>query len=114
MKNATCFVFPTLYEGFGLPIAEAMSMGVPVITSNVSSMPEVSGDAAVLVNPNKITDIEKAIAKVLSNKKLRDKMSKSGLVQAKKFTWAKVAKETLKVYQEVGKKKEKKVKEKKK
>ena len=113
MKNATCFVFPTLYEGFGLPIAEAMSMGVPVITSNVSSMPEVSGDAALLVNPNKITDIEKAIAKVLTNKKLRDKMSKAGLVQAKKFTWAKVAKETIKIYQEVNKKKDKK-KEKKK
>ncbi|MBU2235880.1 glycosyltransferase family 4 protein, partial [Patescibacteria group bacterium] len=66
MKNATCFVFPTLYEGFGLPIAEAMSMGVPVITSKVSSMPEVAGDAALLIDPNKILDIEKALAKVLS------------------------------------------------
>ncbi len=107
MKNATCFVFPTLYEGFGLPIAEAMSMGIPVITSKVSSIPEVSGNAALLVDPKKTTDIEKALAKVLSNKKLREKMSKAGIVQAKKFTWAKVAKETIKVYQEVGKKKEK-------
>ncbi|MBU2229549.1 glycosyltransferase family 4 protein [Patescibacteria group bacterium] len=114
MKNATCFVFPTLYEGFGLPIAEAMSMGVPVITSKVSSMPEVSGDAALLIDPNKIVDIEKALAKVLANKRLREKMSKAGISQAKKFTWAKAAKETIKVYQDIGKKKEKKVKEKKK
>jgi glycosyltransferase involved in cell wall biosynthesis len=113
MKNATCFVFPTLYEGFGLPIAEAMSMGIPVITSNVSSMPEVAGDAAVLVNPNKITEIEKAMAKVLGNKRLRDRMSKAGLVQAKNFTWNKVAKETIDLYREVGKKKDKKKKEKK-
>ncbi|MFA6272450.1 MAG: glycosyltransferase family 1 protein [Patescibacteria group bacterium] len=113
MKNATCFVFPTLYEGFGLPIAEAMSMGVPVITSKVSSMPEVAGDAAVLVDPNKVTDIQNAIAKVLGSKRQRDKMSKAGLIQAKKFTWTKVAKETIDVYKEVGRKKESKKKVKK-
>ncbi|MBU2235692.1 glycosyltransferase family 1 protein, partial [Patescibacteria group bacterium] len=78
------------------------------------SMPEVSGDAALLIDPNKIVDIEKALAKVLANKRLREKMSKAGISQAKKFTWAKAAKETIKVYQDIGKRKEKKVKEKKK
>jgi len=101
IQNATCFVFPSLYEGFGLPVLEAMNLGTPVITSKVSSLPEVTGNAAVLINPNKEDEIIKALAKVLSNKKLRQKMSALGKIQAKRFTWTKTAQETLKLYREI-------------
>ncbi|PIS42482.1 MAG: hypothetical protein COT24_03300 [Candidatus Kerfeldbacteria bacterium CG08_land_8_20_14_0_20_40_16] len=101
MKNATCFVFPTMYEGFGLPVLEAMSLGTPVITSKVSSLPEIAGNAASLVNPNKMEEITAAFHKVLANKKLREKMSKAGLIQARQFNWSKTIKETIKLYREV-------------
>lgn len=110
MKNASCFVFPTLYEGFGLPVLEAMSLGVPVITSKISSIPEITGSAAVLVNPESTTEIAAALKKVLGNKKLREKMGQAGQKQAAKFSWEKSAKQTLKVYQAAvkGERKEKK------
>lgn len=101
MKYATCFVFPSLYEGFGLPVLEAMSLGVPTITSNVSALPEVSGSAAVLINPYRLESIYEALLKVLLDKKLRDELSKRSVSQAKKFSWEKCAKETLKVYESV-------------
>ncbi|PIY96268.1 MAG: hypothetical protein COY66_04485, partial [Candidatus Kerfeldbacteria bacterium CG_4_10_14_0_8_um_filter_42_10] len=112
MKNATCFVFPTMYEGFGLPVLEAMSLGTPVITSKISSLPEIAGNAAVLVNPNKMEEITAAFNKVLANKNLRQKMSKAGLAQSRKFNWKKTAQETMKLYREVyqEKKPKKKVK----
>jgi len=99
--NASLFVFPSLSEGFGLPILEAMSCGIPVITSNYGAMAEVAGDAALLVDPYNIDEIAKAIYKVLTDQNLRENLIKKGLKQAKQFSWEKTAKETLKVYKEV-------------
>ncbi len=94
-KNAECFVLPSLYEGFGLPILEAMQNGCPVVTSNVSSLPEAGGDAALYFDPNNPEDIAQTMEKVLSDKKLRETMIKKGFEQVKKFSWDKTAKETL-------------------
>lgn len=92
------FVYPSLYEGFGLPPLEAMACGTPVIASNTSSMPEVTGDAAILINPKDTHGLAEAMVKVLNSSDLRDKMSKDGLLQANKFTWEKCARETLGAY----------------
>ena len=94
-KNAICFVLPSLYEGFGLPVLEAMQYGCPVITSNVSSLPEAGGDAAIYVNPLDIDDITKNLESIIQNSELREKLIKKGYEQVKKFSWAKTAKETL-------------------
>lgn len=90
------FVYPSLYEGFGLPVLEALSCGCPVITSNVSSLPEVGGEAAIYVNPDKVAEITQALVAV---NKLN--LTQKSLAQAQKFSWGKTAQETLKVYQEV-------------
>lgn len=102
-KNAQCFVLPSLYEGFGLPVLEAMKNGCPVILSNVSSLPEAGGDAALYFDPLNVEDIAQTIDKVLSNPKLRSEMIKKGYEQVKKFSWEKTAKETLKVLEEITK-----------
>lgn len=94
-SGAKAFIYPSLYEGFGLPVLEALSCGCPVITSNVSSLPEVGGEAAIYVNPHNFTEITQAMAAV---QKLN--LTEKYLAQAKKFSWDKTAKETLKVYQE--------------
>lgn len=101
-KNALCFVLPSLYEGFGLPVVEAMQYGCPVITSNVSSLPEAGGDAAVYVDPENTDDIAKKIQQVIQGESLRKQMIKKGYEQVKKFSWEKTAKETLNVLQEVA------------
>jgi glycosyltransferase involved in cell wall biosynthesis len=98
---ATVFVIPSLYEGFGLPILEAMACGCPVITSKEGSLPEVAGDAAFYVDAYDVNDIAKGIKKVFSDKKLREELSKKGLTQAQKFSWKKTAEETLKVYEKI-------------
>jgi glycosyltransferase involved in cell wall biosynthesis len=100
-RNATVFVYPSLYEGFGLPPLEAMACGTPVITSNVSSIPEVVGDAGILIDPYNTTEIARAIASVLNNEELRESLRTSGLVRSRLFNWDKTARETLKLYQEV-------------
>jgi len=97
-SGAKAFIYPSLYEGFGLPILEAMSCGCPVVTSNVSSMPEVAGEAAVLINPLSVESITEGIKIALKNR--RD-LIKKGYDQVKKFSWEKCAQETLKVYEEV-------------
>jgi len=102
-KNAACFVLPSLYEGFGLPVLEAMKYGCPVILSNVSSLPEAGGNAALYVDPENSDDIAEKILKVLSNDKLRLEMIKKGYDQVKKFSWEKTAKETLKVLEKIAK-----------
>lgn len=102
-KNAQCFVLPSLYEGFGLPVLEAMKYGCPVITSNVSSLPEAGGNAALYVNPEDVSDIKEKMEKILSDKKLRDEMIKKGYEHVKKFSWEKTARETLKVLEEISK-----------
>ncbi len=101
MSKSLCFIFPSIYEGFGLPVLEAMACGTPVITSNTSSLPEIAGEAAILVNPYDTKEIADAIENLLSNEKLRKELISKGLEQVKLFSWEKCAKETLKVYQEV-------------
>ena len=96
--GAECFVYPSLYEGFGLPVLEAMSSRCPVVTSNASSLPEVAGNAAVLVNPENIEDIAGGIERAMEN---RTELIKKGLTRAKEFSWEKTARQTLKIYEEV-------------
>jgi glycosyltransferase involved in cell wall biosynthesis len=98
---ADLFVYPSLYEGFGLPPLEAMQCGTPVITSNTSSLPEVVGDAGIMVNPHDIGELANKMYEVLTNKDLRKELSKKGIERAKLFSWKKCAEETLKVYEEV-------------
>lgn len=101
-SGADFFIFPSIYEGFGLPILEAMRCGTPVITSNVSSMPEVAGDAALYVDPSKPEDIAEKILELVYNKTLREKMREKGFLQAAKFSWEKTARKILNVYVKVG------------
>lgn len=102
-SSTDVLLYPSFYEGFGLPILEALSCGTPVITSNVSSMPEVGGEAAYYVNPSSVEDIKKALAEVISNKSLREDLVKKGLKQAKKFSWQKCAEQTAQVYRKLSK-----------
>jgi glycosyltransferase involved in cell wall biosynthesis len=97
-RGAQLFVFPSLYEGFGLPILEAMASGVPVITSATASMPEVAGDAAILVDPHDSEAIAEGMAQVLAEDRLRQAMIQKGLARARRFTWDTVAQNTLEVY----------------
>jgi glycosyltransferase involved in cell wall biosynthesis len=101
-KNALCFVLPSLYEGFGLPVLEAMKFGCPAVISNVSSLPEVGGDAAIYFDPQNVDDIADKLDKVISDEKLRAEMTEKGYNQVKKFSWEKTAKETLKVLEELA------------
>jgi len=94
-KNAICFVLPSLYEGFGLPVLEAMRYGCPVITSNISSLPEAGGNAALYVDPLSVEDISKKLESITTNSKLREELIRKGYEQVKKFSWEKTAKETL-------------------
>ncbi|MBA2853108.1 glycosyltransferase involved in cell wall biosynthesis [Methanococcus maripaludis] len=98
---ADLFVYPSLYEGFGIPPLEAMACGTPVITSNTSSLPEVVGDAGITVNPYDVDELANKMHEVLTNEDLRNNMSKKGIERAKLFSWKKCAEEHLKVYEEV-------------
>lgn len=86
-KGASIFLFPSLYEGFGLPVLEAMACGTPVITSNVTSIPEVGGDAVHYVDPKNINSIKKGLEKVLEDKNYQLKLREKGLKQASRFDW---------------------------
>ncbi len=97
---ADLFIYPSLYEGFGLPILEAQACGCPVITSNVSSMPEVAGDGAILVDPYNVEEIACAANKVISDKNISDNLIQKGFKNCKRFSWKKCAEETSKVYEE--------------
>lgn len=96
-------LYCSLYEGFGIPILDALNCGVPVITSNLSSMPEIGGEAALYVNPLDVDDIKKKLKIVWEDKEVRGEMVKKGYAQAKKFSWEKCAKETELVYKEMMK-----------
>lgn len=96
-QTATCFIFPSLYEGFGLPVVEAMTAGCPVITTSSSSLPEIAGDAALLVDPLNIEHMAGAMRQALQDEKLRGRMIAAGRVQATHFSWEK----TAHVYREV-------------
>jgi glycosyltransferase involved in cell wall biosynthesis len=97
-RGARLFVFPSLYEGFGLPILEAMASGIPVITSTAASMPEVAGDAAILVDPHDPQAIAEAMARLLAEDRLRQTLIQKGLDRARRFSWDTVAHDTLALY----------------
>lgn len=99
-RAADVFVFPSLYEGFGLPPLEAMACGCPVISSNTTSLPEVVGDAGILLPPNDLNSLVSAMEEVLINDSLREDLSKKGLENSKRFSWERSAKETFKIYLE--------------
>jgi glycosyltransferase involved in cell wall biosynthesis len=100
--EAKIFVFPSLYEGFGLPPLEAMAHGTPVVTSNVSSLPEVAGNAAVLVNPENVFEIMRALHRVLMDRALRDRMKQRGYEQTARFSWETSVRRILDVYGQVA------------
>jgi glycosyltransferase involved in cell wall biosynthesis len=100
--EAKIFVFPSLYEGFGLPPLEAMAHATPVVTSNTSSVPEVVGNAAVMVNPENVFEIMRALHRVLLDKPLREKLKARGLEQAGKFSWDASVRRMLEIYKEVA------------
>jgi alpha-1,3-rhamnosyl/mannosyltransferase len=100
-SGATVFVFPSLYEGFGFPLLEAMACGVPVITSQTSSLSEIAGNAALLVDPQNISAITEAISRVVSEAKLSAHFQEQGLQRAKDFSWFTTAKQVLAVYESV-------------
>jgi glycosyltransferase involved in cell wall biosynthesis len=97
-RAASVFAYPALYEGFGLPVLEAMACGVPVLTSNTSSLPEVAGDAALLINPLDPTGMSRALSQMLGDASLRADLIKKGLARASEFTWARSAQMTWAVY----------------
>ena len=101
-SSATLLAYPSFYEGFGLPPLEAMACGCPVITSNTSSLPEVVGEAGIMVNPYDTDSLVKAMRQVLTDAKLRDDMIRKGFEQSKRFSWEKTARETLEVYNKVA------------
>lgn len=101
--GAKLFVFPSIYEGFGLPVMEAMASQVPVVLSDTPALKEVAGIAAVFVNPYNISGLAEAMWRVLSNDSLRKALIEKGLKRAEEFSWKKCAQETLKVYEEVAK-----------
>jgi glycosyltransferase involved in cell wall biosynthesis len=104
LKNSLTFVFPSLYEGFGLPILEAMNLGVPIITSNIASIPELVIDNAILVDPKKTDSIKKAMLKMVKDKDLRERLSQKGKGIAANFTWQETARRTLSLYEKLNKK----------
>jgi len=101
-RSATICVYPSLYEGFGYPAAEAMASGTPVITSNVSSMPEVAGDAALLVDPASVDEMASALVRLLTDEALRQDLRARGLARSREFSWQRVARDTVSVYRQVG------------
>ncbi|UCC77731.1 MAG: glycosyltransferase family 4 protein, partial [Anaerolineales bacterium] len=102
ISGACVFVLPSLYEGFGLPVVEAMACGTPVICSNVSSLPEVTADAAILVNPLDTAQLAEALGQVVADQQLRNTLANRGLLRASQFSWDKCAHETLRVLETVG------------
>jgi glycosyltransferase involved in cell wall biosynthesis len=101
-ESAAAFVFPSRYEGFGLPPLEAMACGTPVVASNVSSLPEVVGDAAVLVNPENVFDIARGIRDTLLDETLRAELIRRGHEQASRFSWEHTARQVLEIYRETA------------
>ena len=101
-QSAAAFVFPSRYEGFGLPPLEAMACGAPVVTSNASSLPEIVEDAAILVNPENVFDIAHGIKDALVDTALRAELIRRGREQAARYSWARTAKQVLEIYQEAA------------
>jgi glycosyltransferase involved in cell wall biosynthesis len=101
-QAASAFVFPSLYEGFGLPPLEAMACGTPVVCSYVSSLPEVVGEAAEIVNPENVFDIARGMREVLLNAERRKAMVEMGFEQSRRFSWERTAQQVLEAYEEIG------------
>ena len=99
--SATCLAYPSLYEGFGLPLVKSLKVGIPIITSNTSSMPEIVQNCAILIDPSSTSNITNALEKILHSQKLRQRLSQDGIIQSQKFTWTKTATQTLKVYNSI-------------
>lgn len=102
LQSAQALVFPSLYEGFGLPVLEGFASGIPVITSNTTSLPEVVGDAAIVVNPLSVEEISHAMLQMIEQPETRSSLIRKGLVQAEKFTWQQTAQRTQDVYRGMG------------
>jgi len=98
--HSLSFIYPSIYEGFGLPILEAMSCGTPVITANNSSLPEVGGDAAIYFETKKAEDLNSKMIEITQNETLREEMISKGYTQAEKFSWEKYAHEFIKTIEE--------------
>ena len=101
IAGAKVFAYPSLYEGFGIPVLEALACGIPTLTSNVSSLPEVAGDAALTVDPRNVPEMALALERLLSDASLRAELRESSVRQAAQFTWAKTAALTLRAYEDV-------------
>ena len=99
---ASMTVFPSFYEGFGIPVVEAMACACPVVASNVTSIPEIAGDAAMLVNPNSVEEIAAAMARLDSDPELRRELIARGLRRAGMFTWNNCARQTLAAYRRLN------------
>ncbi len=97
LRKAGIFLFPSFYEGFGLPILEAQIAGIPVVTSNISSMPEIAGSSAILVDPNKPEEIAEAAFKLISDEILKNDIIKRGFENVKRFSWEKCSEEISKL-----------------
>jgi glycosyltransferase involved in cell wall biosynthesis len=100
--GAVCFVYPSFFEGFGLPPLEAMQCETPVITGNLTSLPEVVGDAGILVDPYSVEEIAAALARMLGNKQLRADLAKRGLERASSFSWDRTARQTLDLFERIA------------
>jgi glycosyltransferase involved in cell wall biosynthesis len=101
-SKADVFIYPSHYEGFGLPVLEAITLGAPVIASNTSSIPEVAGDAAVLINPNDFMELAEAILKVISDRQFRQDLINKGKTRANLFSWENTARKTLEAYRSIS------------
>jgi len=102
IRDAKIFVYPSKYEGFGIPVLEALSLGIPTVTSNVSSLPEITGGAALLVDPANVDELYLGIKRLLEDETLYQELKKKAVLQASRFSWKKTAQKTIELYRCVG------------